>query len=126
MKGATTAAIVAKVAAVKVVAVKVVAAKVVAVGTGATPTQGATAPETAVIEATVMATTVAMDDATGATATIDSAETIAAEGDDEMEEALVVTGEATSARSRPRRSQSSASLLRILRPSPTSRTASAV
>ena len=97
-----------------------------AAGTGVIRTLGATARETAVTEATATETTVAMDDATGATATIDSVETTVLEGDDEMEEAGAETGEETSARSRPRQSQSSASPRQTLRPSPTSRTASAV
>jgi phage tail sheath gpL-like len=121
VKGATTEATVLRAAAARAAV-----ARVVAVGIGVIPTQDATAQETAATAATVMAMTAAMDGVIGATVTTDTVETTAVEEDDETVEALVVTGEETSARSRPRQSQSSASLHQILRPSPTFRTARAV
>jgi hypothetical protein len=105
--------------------------KEAAAATGAIHTQGATARETAatvVSVANAMAMTVARGDATEANAAIDlAAEMTAAEGVDEREEeeAGVEAEEETSARSRLRPSQSSASLPQISSPLRTSRTARA-
>lgn len=126
VKGAMTVpAIALRLAPAKEVLAKGAVVKEAAAVTGAIRTRGATAQETAVTEATVRAeTTVAMDDVTGETATIDSVETTAVDGDDATEDS-VGTGEEVSARSRLHLSQSSASLHRTLRPSPTSKTARA-
>lgn len=133
-RGATTGA--PTVAIVRIVAPTAVpnVARIVkqaAAATGAIHTRGATARETAatvVSAANAMAMTVARGDATEANAATDLvAEMTVAEGVDEREEAEagVEAEEETSARSRLRPSQSSASLRRISSPLPTFRTARA-